>query len=38
MPHYEDVWGSGGIATPFLTSKLVGNECFKKVILKKHIF
>jgi hypothetical protein len=25
-PHYEDVWGSGGIALPFLISTLGGNE------------
>jgi hypothetical protein len=25
-PRHEDVWGSGGIITPFLTSALDGGE------------
>jgi hypothetical protein len=26
-PRHEDIWGSGGIAPPFLTSVLYGGEC-----------
>jgi hypothetical protein len=26
LPSHEDVWRSGGIASPFLTSALVGSE------------
>jgi hypothetical protein len=26
VPHYEDVWGSVGIAPPFITSALDGGE------------